>query len=90
MDYNTWHDTFKPKQFADTQTGHPELLETYGDEHQKVLEANQLDPRTVWTLIDGDDGKSYVVNGYHHVNRIAYMITEVPFEGEFLEVLDSD
>jgi hypothetical protein len=39
--------------------------------------------------VDGDDG-TYIVNGYHLVNRIHYFITEIPFEGEFLEVLDTD
>jgi hypothetical protein len=55
------------------------LYETFGDEHSHVLDTYN-DPNTwrnVWTLIDGDDG-TYIVSGYHFVNRIGYYITEKP------------
>ena len=29
------------------------------------------DPRRIWTLVDGDDGNMYIVDGYHLVNRVA-------------------
>ena len=58
-------------------------FETYGEELDFV---RAQDPRCIWTLVDGDDGNLYIVDGYHLVNRINYFITEVPFEGNFLEV----
>ena len=58
-------------------------FETYGEELRYVMDQ---DPRRIWTLVDGDDGNMYIVDGYHLVNRVAYFVTEVPFEGEFLEV----
>ena len=85
MNYDEWNSKYKPVEFIDTVTGHPYLLETFGEELEKVLAAP---PENVWTLIDGDDGNTYIVNGYHHVNRINYIITEEPFEGDFLEILD--
>jgi hypothetical protein len=36
------------------------------------------DPKTVWTLIDGDDGLSWLVSGVHHVNRVGYLVSTVP------------
>lgn len=51
------------------------LFETYGQELEFV---RQQDPRTIWTLIDGDDGDQYVVSGIHFVNRIGYLISTVP------------
>lgn len=50
------------------------LFETYGDEFAFV---RQQDPLTVWTLVDGDDGDMYVLNGLHLVNRIGYLISTV-------------
>ena len=36
------------------------------------------DPHTVWTLIDGDDGDMYLVNGLHFVNRVGYLLSTIP------------
>lgn len=36
-------------------------------------------PNHVWTRIDGEDGCIYNINGWHIVNRIDYVITEVPW-----------
>jgi hypothetical protein len=36
-------------------------------------------PTHVWTRIDGDDGCLYNINGWHIVNRIDYIVTEVPW-----------
>jgi hypothetical protein len=51
------------------------LFETYGEELEFV---RQQDPRTVFTLLDGDDGDPYVASGIHFVNRIGYLISTVP------------
>lgn len=36
-------------------------------------------PTHVWTRIEGADGCLYNINGWHIVNRIDYVITEVPW-----------
>jgi hypothetical protein len=42
----------------------------------------------VWSWIDGDEGGTYVVSGYHIVNKYAYAVTEVPWqEGDDIEVV---
>ena len=51
------------------------LFETYGEELAFV---RQLDPFTVWTFVDGDDGDQYLVSGFHFVNLIGYLISTVP------------
>jgi hypothetical protein len=62
-------------------------FETYGKELDFVVDVIlNGDPRHVWTLVEGDDGNLYIVNGYHLVNRVNYFVTNLPFEGEFLEV----
>lgn len=80
QELDAWEAKYKPI------TNHfdgSDKFETYGDELQFVL---AQDPRCIWTLVDGDDGNLYIVDGYHLVNRLNYFITEVPFDGEFLEV----
>ncbi len=77
MDFDEWFDTYKPiPNNIDTNAsfdGH--MFETYGDEVEFVKKA---DPAYIWMYGDGDDGGSYIWNGWHFVNRIGYFITEVP------------
>jgi len=45
----------------------------------------------IWTVIDGDDGDTYIVAGRHLVNRIGHIVTEVPCpEGDVEVNLDAD
>jgi len=83
MNYEQWEEKYKPilnhidpNQFI--------LFETYGDELEFIKRQN---PNNVWTLIDGDEG-TYVSSGFHLVNRISYIVTEHPHNGEFIDVLD--
>jgi hypothetical protein len=77
MDFDTWCATYKPiKNHIDTNASFDgEMFETYGDEVDFV---KQQDPAYIWMYGDGDDGGSYIWNGWHFVNRIGYFITEVP------------
>jgi hypothetical protein len=88
MNYDEWENTYLPKQnHLAGRRGGRDFFETHGVELGYVLATADLAPNTVWTLVEGDEG-TYVINGYHLVNRLAYFITQIPFEGEFLEVLD--
>ena len=61
------------------------LFETYGEELDFV---RAQDPRTIWTLMQGDDDVDYLVSGYHLVNRIGYLISENPIpEGVDIQVI---
>ena len=55
------------------------IFETYGEELAFV---RSQDPRTIWTLLDGDDGDLYLASGYHLVNRIGYLISTTPIAGD--------
>jgi hypothetical protein len=62
-------------------------FETYGEELDYVRSIVDTEPRRVWTLVDGEDGNLYIVDGFHFVNRVNYFITKEPLEGNgFLEV----
>ena len=77
MDFDEWCDTYKPiTNHIDTNASFDgAMFETYGDE---VIFVNAQDPAYIWTYGDGDDGGSYIWNGWSFVNRIGYFITEVP------------
>jgi hypothetical protein len=59
------------------------LFETFGEDLEAVMNA---DPATVWTVIEGDETENqYLLPGFHHVNRIGYVIAEKPITQEELD-----
>lgn len=77
MDFDEWCDTYKPipNNYDENASFDGAMFETYGAEVEFVKKAN---PAYIWTYGDGDDGGSYIWNGWSFVNRIGYFITEVP------------
>jgi hypothetical protein len=55
------------------------LLETYGEELEHVRHVAGTDPGRVWTLVESD-GVMSIESGYHHVNRLGYLVTRHPFD----------
>jgi hypothetical protein len=78
-----WFDTYKPipnhldenASFNDGDNGY--MFETYGDELEFV---KAQDSNRIWTYSDGDNGGTYISDGYHVVNRIGYFVTTVPYD----------
>ena len=62
------------------------MFETFGDELFFVK--NQA-PKTIWTIVENDDGNLMPISGFHFVNRMGYLITEIIWE-EDVEVIDPD
>lgn len=81
MDFDEWCDTYKPipNNYDENASFDGAMFETYGAEYEFVKKA---DPAHIWTYGDGDDGGSYIWNGWSFVNRIGYFITEVPCPAE--------
>ncbi len=87
MTYDYWETNFKPiknkiSKYADDDLIH---FETYGEEVEFVKQAYEKNPNTIWTEVDGDSG-TYIVAGYHYVNRIHYYITENAWDDEYTEI----
>jgi hypothetical protein len=87
MTYDYWVDTYKPIKNKISKYATDDLIhfETYGDEYEAVKQANEINPKTVWTEVDGDEG-TYILAGWHFVNRIQYYITENPWDDEWTEI----
>ena len=87
MTYDKWEETYQP--INNTISKYPDdtliTFETYGEEYEAVQKEHEANPNTIWTEVDGDSG-TYIVAGWHFVNRIHYYITENPWEDEWTEV----
>ena len=77
MDFDEWCATYKPipNNIVEDSSFDGAMFETFGDE---VAFVKKADPAYIWMYGDGDDGGTYIWNGWHIVNRIGYFITEVP------------
>ena len=77
MDFDEWCDIYKPiPNNIDTSASfNGTMFETYGKEVEFVKKADEAH---IWMYGDGDDGGTYIWNGWGFVNRIGYFITEVP------------
>lgn len=62
------------------------MFETYGQDMIHVLEVHEVYPHFIWTIIDTDNGLS-ITSGYHYVNRLGYLITELPADEDFIDVI---
>lgn len=86
MNIEEWDNKFKPvlNHLNDNASWDGVMFETYGEEEQYVY---AQDPLKVWTYVDGEDGSTYLINGRALVNRIGYLICEVPYDDhDFMEI----
>jgi len=60
------------------------LFETYGEEYDFI---KSFDRNRVWTLIDNNDGDTFILSGLHWVNRLGFLVTQIPWPaGSTVEV----
>jgi len=80
---DNFDEVFKPQinHIDDNASFNGCMYETYGEEQDYVRAVAKENPKKVWTIIEGDEGM-YYVTGFHHVNRLGYLICEVEFEEE--------
>lgn len=75
---------------ADNDAWNGAMFETFGAEVEFVQAQAKTAPETVWTIIE-TDGDFSITNGYHHVNRVGYLVTEIPADpNTFYDVRDPD
>jgi hypothetical protein len=80
--WSVWADKFKP--IKNKFSKHDELMfETYGEEYEFI---QSLDPRYVWTNVQGDMS-DLLVAGVAYVNRLCYYVCEIPWEDDMDTVL---
>jgi hypothetical protein len=72
-----WEAVFKPKKNHLRQYDSLDY-ETYGEEYEYI---QSLDPRYVWTSVQGDMA-DLLVAGVAYVNRLSYIVCENPWEDD--------
>lgn len=91
MSYDNWFEKYKPVMNHITNEGengsyNGRYFETHGKELEYVQQFAETNPNKVWTLLTGTECGDVLTNGFHYVNRYGYFITEVPFEGDDVEI----
>lgn len=65
------------------------MYETYGEELDYIRKlCSEGQGNRVWTVLEGDSGDLFIQAGYHFVNRMGYIVTEVAWEDSRLYVED--
>jgi hypothetical protein len=59
----------------------------YGDTMRDYRYTADIDPRHVWSCMEGDNGKLYLAPGFHVVNMVGYVVTVRPWSDADLEDL---
>jgi hypothetical protein len=77
-----WEHHFKPvNNHIDVESSFDGIMfETYTEEYDYVASIGQKEPNRIWTLVDGEDGSTLIINRWAFVNRIGYFITEKPYD----------
>lgn len=86
LSFEEWEAKYKPKKnhlvegasFQD-ESGVGIMFETYGVEVDYVKSNS---PQHIWTYVD-EDGKGYILAGWHFINRLGYFVTTVPWTDEW-------
>lgn len=68
MTYEEWVEAFKPRPSEDGG----DIIEF----DVRDVGPNSYDVHHVWTRVEGDDGRPYIIEGWHFVNRECYYVTE--------------
>lgn len=82
LTWDEWEEMYKPVQNNISRRGEFNgwLFETYDEdlEHIQVMSQLPEERAKVWTLMTDDNGNMCISEGYHHVNRVGYFVTENP------------
>lgn len=65
------------------------MFETYGNQLKYIKESGHTD-KHVWTLLECDNEEFWIVPGYSIVNRLGYVLCEIPWESEDIQVNDNE
>jgi len=82
------HPQYKERQTKGEVIGFDQYFETYGEDLEYV---KKHDTKFIWTLIEVD-GNLYIIQGFHWVNRMNYLIASKPYikgQTEFVDWIES-
>lgn len=74
MSWSTFERRYQPRDATALGDG------SQGDYIVDYRIAKSFDPKHVWTVVTGDNGKLYLASGFHVVNRVGYVVCLVPHD----------
>ena len=82
-------ETYKPQKnpFVQDSSYDGHMFETYGVELAHVREYGN---KNIWTIINCENEESWIIPGFHFVNRLGYILCEIPWESEDIQVNDNE
>lgn len=80
LNWDQFEEEFRPikNPFDDDASIDGCMLETYGAELEHVRKRAEEAPGTVWTFMEDGSGGTLIGEGLQFVNRLGYVLTEVP------------
>lgn len=89
ISYEDWKETYQPvtNKLESDRGYNNTMFETYGMELEFVKES---DNELIWTLIDGENGNSWIVPGFHIINRQGFFICNMAWTDENILVNDNE
>ena len=78
MTYDEWVEEYKP-------ILNPRGTEIDWDTHDDHEALKAYSPKQIWTMVS--DGGCFIIAGCRRMNRLAYYVTEKPWEDEW-EIID--
>lgn len=87
--FEIFEKTYKPikNPFVQDSSYNGCMFETYGVELAYVREQ---DVKKIWTIVDCNNEEIWIVPGYSIVNRLGYILCEIPWESEDIQVNDNE
>ena len=73
LEEEAFHEKYKP--ITNPRDGSQEW------DHQDLKNAD-IPPERIWTCLTGDNNSMSLVSGWHWVNRLYYVVTEEPWQGD--------
>lgn len=89
ISFEIFKETYKPQKnpFVQDSSYDGYMFETYGIELAHVREQ---DNKNIWTIINCENEESWIIPGYHIVDRFGYILCNIPWESEDIQVNDNE
>lgn len=87
--FEIFEKTYKPikNPFVQNSSYDGCMFETYGVELAHIREQ---DNKNIWTIINCENEESWIIPGYHIVDRFGYLLCEIPWKSEDIQVNDNE
>lgn len=89
MNFESWCELYRPvanpngRAFGFDDTNY--MFEVFGQDLAEVERIRSAEKALIWTIVECDSG-DLLIEGFHFVNRVGYLIASVPHTGDPVEV----